>query len=46
MIILKRDGAEVLRGDWFSVYKYIHNSHSYSVSHALNYEGYSVEEVA
>ena len=44
MIILKRDGVEVLRGEWLAVYKYIHNTHSYSVDHALTYEGYKVEE--
>lgn len=44
MLILKRYGVEVLRGDWFSVYKYIHRKHFYSVSYALENEGYSVEE--
>jgi hypothetical protein len=44
MITLKRDNKEVLKGDWFDVYKYIHKTHSFSTDHALKYEGYTVEE--
>lgn len=44
MITLKRDGVEIIKGDWVDIYKYIHKTHSYSTDHALRYEGYSIEE--
>jgi hypothetical protein len=40
--ILKRDGEEVARGDEFALLKFIQRKHSYSMDHALRYEGYSV----
>ena len=45
MFILKRDGKEVTRGSEFALLDYIHNHHCFSMSHALAYEGYSVEKV-
>jgi hypothetical protein len=44
MLILKRDGVEVMRGDDFQVLAWIHCNHSYSLDHAVRHEGYSVEE--
>jgi hypothetical protein len=44
MWILKRDGVEVTRGTDIECIRYIHTCHSYSLSHALRYEGYSMEE--
>ncbi len=38
--ILLRDGSEVMRGTEQDVWEYIHKNHSYSVEHALRYEGY------
>lgn len=43
IFILKRDGIEVARGEAFSLFDYIHRTHSFSWSHALRFEGYSVE---
>ncbi len=40
--ILLRDGKEVMRGSSFDVAKYIHRNHSYSLDHALKYEGYKM----
>jgi hypothetical protein len=42
--IIKRDGIEIKRveGD-LAVMDYFHRSHSYSISHALKYEGYTIE---
>jgi hypothetical protein len=42
-LILKRDGKEVLKGDYFKLLAYIHKNHSYSFSHATKHEGYVVE---
>lgn len=44
MLLLKLDGKIVLRckGD-SEIFKYIHNKHSYSVDHAIKYEGYTIE---
>ena len=46
MITLKREGVEILRGDWLDVFKYIHKAHSYSVDYALTYGGYEIEEAS
>lgn len=44
--IIKRDGVEVKKVDSeLAVVVYFHRSHSYSMSHALKYEGYTVEKV-
>ena len=41
---LLRDGELVLEfSNSWDVYKYIHNNHSYSVDHALKYEGYELQ---
>lgn len=40
--VLERDGKEVARGTEQEVWKYLHRSHGYSVSHALRHEGYSI----
>lgn len=42
---LKRDGKEILKGSEITILDYIHMSHSFSLSHALKYEGYSVENI-
>ena len=43
--IVKREGLEVARlENELAVVVYFHKTHSYSMSHALNYEGYSIEE--
>ena len=45
--LIKRDGLEVARLDSeLAVVVYFHRAHSYSMSHALKYEGYSIERVA
>lgn len=40
--VLSRDGAEILRGTESEVWRWIHRNHSYSVAHALLFEGYAV----
>lgn len=40
---LKRDGKFVMRGTMDEIWKHIHQTHGYSVSHALQHEGYSIE---
>jgi hypothetical protein len=41
---IKRDGLEVKRVDSeLAVVVYFHKAHSYSMSHALKYEGYTIE---
>lgn len=43
---IKRDGVEVKSVDSeLAVVAYFHRAHSYSMSHALKYEGYTVEAV-
>lgn len=42
IFILSRDGKEVMRGSEFAVLDFIHNRHSFSMDHAIKYEGYSV----
>ena len=45
--VLKLDGVEVGQyADYIEIMARIHNQHSFSLSHALKYEGYSVEERA
>jgi len=42
---IKRDGLEVKRVDSeLAVVVYFHKTHSYSMSHALKYEGYTIEK--
>jgi hypothetical protein len=42
--IIKRDGLEVKSvNSELEVVVYFHRAHSYSMSHALKYEGYTVE---
>jgi len=44
--IIKRDEIEVKRVESeLEVMVYFHRTHSYSMDHALKYEGYSIEEV-
>lgn len=40
--ILLRDGKEEMRGTIDEIYRHVHRTHCYSVSHALEYEGYSI----
>lgn len=41
---IKRDGVEVKRVESeLEVMAYFHRAHSYSMSHALKYEGYTIE---
>jgi hypothetical protein len=43
--LIKRDGVEIKRVESeIAVVVYFHRSHPYSMSHALKYEGYSIEE--
>jgi hypothetical protein len=42
---IKRDGLEIARLDSeLAVVVYFHKTHSYSMSHALKYEGYTIEK--
>lgn len=44
--ILKRNNTVLVESfNSLEVYRYIHNNHSYSMSHAVQYEGYIVEEI-
>jgi hypothetical protein len=44
---IKRDGVEIKRVESeLEVMVYFHSSHPYSMSHALKYEGYTVERVS
>ncbi len=44
--ILKKDGNTLVEShDSLDLYRYIHDNHSYSMSHAVQYEGYTVEEI-
>lgn len=45
-LVLKRDGAEVMRGSELEIWDWIHQHHSYSIFHACRYEGYSIEPEA
>lgn len=40
--VLERDGKEVMRGTEHEVWRHLHVSHGYSVSHALEHEGYAI----
>lgn len=43
--LIKRDGLEVARLESeLAVVVYFHKTHPYSMSHALRYEGYSIEK--
>lgn len=42
MFTLYRDGKKVLSGTERDCWKYIHDNHSFSVWHALAWEGYSI----
>lgn len=44
-LVLKKDSKVIMTGTSFEIAKYIHNHHSYSVAHALRYEGYKIEPV-
>lgn len=39
---LLRDGHEVARGTEGALWTWLHQHHSYSVSHALRFEGYAI----
>jgi len=41
--VLSRDGKVVMRGTEQEVWTYIHTNHSYSVEHALKYEGFKLQ---
>ena len=40
---LYRDGELVIEGDYFQILALMHKRHSYSLDHALKYEGYTLE---
>jgi len=40
--VLSRDGKEVMRGTEQEIWQWMHRNHSYSIDHALRYEGYSI----
>lgn len=42
LFILSRDGKEVKKGSEIALWDYIHNTHCYSVEHAIKYEGYEI----
>lgn len=42
--VLTRDGVELMRGEYIELVAFLHNQHSYSVDHALKYEGYAITE--
>lgn len=42
-LVLRRDGAEVMRGTEGEIWTYLHRAHGYSVSHATTHEGYSID---
>lgn len=42
MFTLYRDGQKVLTGSERDIWKYLHAVHSFSVYHALRWEGYSI----
>lgn len=39
---LTRDGVTVLAGSEHDCWVYLHQTHSYSVEHALRFEGYAI----
>lgn len=41
--VLKRDGTPVMYGSELAVWRWLHKSHGYSVGHACEHEGYSIE---
>jgi hypothetical protein len=43
--ILFLDDKEVLRSSEAAIWKYLHKTHGYSVSHALTYEGYKITPI-
>jgi hypothetical protein len=45
VLVLSRDGKEILRTTCdYAIANYIHSNHSYSVHHALTYEGYKIKK--
>jgi hypothetical protein len=45
--LIKRDGVEVKKvKSELEIMVYFHSTHSYSMNHALKYEGYTIEKVA
>lgn len=44
-VIIKRDGKTVANvADMIAAYGWMHRHHSYSMGHALKYEGYSLHD--
>jgi hypothetical protein len=44
--VLYRDGVELFRtNDDLDILRYLHETHGYSMDHAIKHEGYKVEEV-
>lgn len=43
--VLTRDGQEIMRGTEEEIWRWIHRNHSYSIDHALRYEGYAIAPV-
>lgn len=39
---LRRDGRYIMIGTEYECMNYIHRNHSYSMDHALRYEGYTI----
>lgn len=40
---LFRDGELVIEGDYFQILALMHKKHSFSLDHALRFEGYTLE---
>lgn len=43
--VLTRDGKEVMRGTENAIWAWMHRNHSFSVDHAIQYEGYRIAPV-
>ena len=43
LYVLMHDGREVIKGSEDLLWCHIHRRHSFSVEHALKYEGYSIK---
>lgn len=43
--VLTRDGQEIIRGTEEEIWRWMHRNHSYSINHALRYEGYAIAPV-
>jgi hypothetical protein len=44
MFTLYRDGKQVLQGTEKDLWNYLHRTHSFSIYHALRWEGYSIRK--